>query len=440
VILGLDQGTSSTRCIAYDRELHELWSRSVPLECSFPRPGWVEQDPEALYESARRVLGDGIVGVANQTETFVVWERDSGRAVHPAIVWQDRRADVAPWREHAGLVRARTGLELDATFPAPKLAWLLDQGRRRAAEAGELAYGDVACWLRFRMTGEHVTDACNAGRTLLCPLGGTDWDDALLDLFGIPRALLPRIAGCDSLGDQQASLFGQRCWTPGAAKVTLGTGAFLLVNAGETAPEPPRGVLASCAWRREGVTTYALEGFVPTAGAAVDWFARLGAIPPAHELEPLLRAASPDDETLCVPTLAGTGVPSWNPEATGRLTGLRLGTTRADVARAVVDGVLHQVVDGLDAIGGVDMVRLDGGLSRSDWITQRLADLSGIRVERTARADATALGAALLAGLAAGVWDAPEDIPELPAGLVAEPGLSPAQRARHRERWAEASR
>jgi glycerol kinase len=296
-----------------------------------------------------------------------------------------------------------------------------------------------------------VTDAGNAGRTLLCALGGTAWDDALLDRFGIPRALLPEIADSDALaaayagipikaaaGDQQASLFGLRCWAPGEAKVTLGTGAFLLVNAGTERPDPPPGVLASTAWRRAGTTTYALEGFVPTAGAAVDWFARLGALPAAAGLDALLRDGEDDPGVVCVPALQGTGVPSWNPDAAGTLLGLRLGTTRAQVARAVVDGVLHQVADALEAIGGLTRLRVDGGLARSPWIVQRLADLAGLPVERAARADSTALGAAALAGLAAGVWERDEALPAIPPDLVAEPEMPSAERDARRERWTAA--
>jgi glycerol kinase len=501
LVLGLDQGTSSTRCVALDRDLREHGRAQVPVACSFPRPGWVEQDPEALLASALEAIAGAApaaglpLGIANQTETFIVWERGSGRAIHPAIVWQDRRTEDAcaalRTAGHEPLIRRRTGLELDATFPATKLAWVLDHvdGARAAAQAGELAYGDVACWLTYKLTGEHVTDAGNAGRTLLCPLGGTDWDDELLDLFEIPRVLLPPIVASDALaapsaraapgtprpaapsaraapgtprpvapsahdiprvvgsaaptprivaalGDQQASLFGLRCWTPGAAKVTLGTGAFLLVQAGSAPPTPPEGVLASCAWRRGETTSYALEGFVPTAGAAVDWFTRLGALPPARELDALVRTAA-DDDLVCVPTLQGTGVPTWNPMATGALFGLRLSHTRADLARAVVDGILHQVVDGLEAMT-VDVLKVDGGLSRSDWVVQRLADLSGVRVERTSRPDSTALGAAMLAGLAAGLWEAPEAIPEIPVDLVAQPALSAAERSLRRGRWASA--
>ena len=269
IVLGLDQGTSSTRCVALDRELRELGAASVPLACSFPGPGLVEQDPEAIAESARAAIAGALaqagrddvaaLGIANQTETFVVWDRATGRAVHPAIVWQDRRtADAcAALREHARLVRERTGLELDATFPATKLRWVLDR------TDGDLAYGDVGSWLLHRLAGVHLTDAGNAARSLLCPLGGTDWDDDLLALFGVPRSIMPPIVDTDAIaaridagppvravvGDQQASLFGLRCWSAGQAKVTLGTGAFVLANAGHEPPAPPDGVLASTAWR-----------------------------------------------------------------------------------------------------------------------------------------------------------------------------------------------
>jgi glycerol kinase len=464
LLLGLDQGTSSTRCVALDGELRERGAFSVAVESSFPRPGLVEQDPDAIASSAERAIAGALaaagatagdvaaLGIANQTETFVVWDRVTGRAVHPAIVWQDRRTGdaCAALREHAELVRERTGLELDATFPATKLRWVLD--RVGGDDDGRLAYGDVACWLLSRMAGVHVTDAGNAGRSLLCPLGGTDWDDELLDLFGVPRALLPPIVDSDRIeadagvpvraaaGDQQASLFGLRCWTQGAAKVTLGTGGFVLANAGDhDAPRPPAGVLASCAWRRAGTTTFALEGFIPTAGAATDWFARLGALPSGAELDALLASASGDAGLVCVPALQGFGTPSWDAGATGALLGLRLSTTRADVARAVVDGVLHQVADAVEAIGErIDALFVDGGLSRSGWVVQRLADLAGVRVQRAARADSTALGAAMLAGLAAGVWSAPEDVPALPVELEAEPALTDAEREGERERWAAA--
>src|SRR3954453_14196003 len=308
LVAGLDQGTSSTRCVVLDEALSERGVASVAVESSFPPALLVEHHPEASGASAERAIAGALrgagggrgdiapLGIANQTETFVVWDRATGAPVHPAIVWQDRRTDdaCAALHEHEGFVRERTGLELDATFPATKLRRLLDELGR---EDG-LAYGDVASWLMHRLGGVHVCDAGNAARSLLCPLGGADWDDELLDLFGIPRALLPRIADTDGVeatiagvpvraaaGDQQASLFGLRCWEPGAAKVTLGTGAFVLAHAGEASPDVPPGVLGSTAWRREGTTSYALEGFIPTAGAGVDWFARTGALPAGPELD-----------------------------------------------------------------------------------------------------------------------------------------------------------
>jgi glycerol kinase len=466
LVLGLDQGTSSTRCVVLDAGLREVGAASVPVASSFPGPGLVEQDPEALAASAERAIGEALaaagagprdvaaLGIANQTETFVVWERATGRAVHPAIVWQDRRTHAwcAELRAHGheALVRERTGLELDATFPATKLRWVLDHV---GGDPDGLAYGDVASWLLHRLGGVRVCDAGNAARSGLCALGGLDWDDELLALYGIPRALLPPVAASDAidaaiagvpvraaLGDQPASLFGLRGWAPGAAKVTLGTGAFLLAQAGETAPRPPRGVLASCAWRRGGRTSYALEGFIPTAGAATDWFARIGALPAGAQLDALLAEAG-DTDVVCVPALQGLGTPAWDAGARGALLGVSLGTTRADVARAVVDGILHQVADALDAMGealALDELWVDGGLSRSDRVVRRLADLAGVRVKRTARADSTALGAATLAGLAAELWDGPEALPEIPLDLVAEPALTAGERARERARWAAA--
>jgi glycerol kinase len=476
LVLGLDQGTSSTRCVALDGDLRECGASSVAVASSYLRSGLVEQDPEEIAESAERAIAGALaaagagprdvaaLGIANQTETFVVWERATGRAIHPAIVWQDRRTDAAcaelRAQGHADLVRERTGLELDATFPATKLRWVLDHvdGARAAAEDGRLAYGDVAAWLLHRLAGIHVTDAGNAGRSLLCPLGGSDWDDDLLEFFGVPRTLLPPIVDSDRIdamlstsageipvraaaGDQQASLFGLRCWEPGAAKVTLGTGAFVLAQAGQAPPRPPAGVLASCAWRRESTTSYALEGFIPTAGAAADWFARIGALPAGPELDGLLGDSGGDPGLSCVPALQGFGSPTWDAGARGALLGLSLGTTRADLARAVVDGILHQVADAVEAMGDavtLDTLWVDGGLSRSDRIVQRLADLSGVPVRRTARSDSTALGAATLAGLAAGVWHGVEALPEIPLDLAAEPKLAPSDRARERERWAAA--
>lgn len=479
VVLGLDQGTSSTRCVALDHELNQRGAASVAVGARFPGPGLVEQDPAELVASASAAIAEALgsasasapdvlaLGIANQTETFVISERGSGRPIHPAIVWQDRRtADRCAALAAAGhgpLVRARTGLELDATFPATKISWVLDHvgGARAAAQAGELVYSDVAAWLVRHLAGFDACEASNAGRTLLCPLGGDEWDDELLDLFGVPRALLPPIVDSDALaslapssrersqqpvtgvlGDQQASLYGLGCRRVGMAKVTLGTGAFILAQAGAAVPEPPAGVLASCAWRLRGETAYALEGFVPAAGAALDSLAGLGLLPPGPQLDALLSSAEPDDDSVaCVPALQGLGTPAWDPTLRAALFGLSRATTPAQVARAVVDGVLHQVADALAAIGRampLVTVLLDGGMSRSDWIVQRLADLADVEVRRAARTEATALGAAIVAGMAAGFWNDVEELPQVAVNRVAEPSLPASERARQRERWAEA--
>ncbi|MGH2870388.1 MAG: FGGY family carbohydrate kinase [Solirubrobacteraceae bacterium] len=479
LVLGLDQGTSSTRCLALDHELIERGAATVKVGTSFPGPGLVEQDPRELAASMSSAIAGALaaagaasadvvaLGIANQTETFIVSERASGRPIYPAIVWQDRRtADrcaALSAAGHAPLVRARTGLELDATFPATKVSWLLDRvsGARTAADAGELVYTDVGAWLLCHLTGVQACEAGNAGRTLLCPLGSDDWDDELLDLFGVPRALLPPIVDSDAigalvpssvgatgvrvtgvLGDQQASLFGLGCREPGAAKVTLGTGAFILAQAGAALPSPPPGVLASCAWRWRGETSYALEGFVPVAGAALDWFAGLGVLPAGPELDGLLSAAGPEDGSVaCVPALQGLGTPGWDPAVRAALVGLSRSTTRAQVARAVVDGVLHQVADALAAISVVmpiSSLLLDGGMSRSDWIAQRLADLANVRVQRAARGEATVIGAAMMAGLAAGFWRSAEELPEVAVDRVADPSLPPSERAARRDDWAAA--
>jgi glycerol kinase len=396
-----------------------------------------------------------------------VCERKSGRAIHPAIVWQDRRtADrcaALAAAGHGDLIRERTGLELDPTFPATKLGWLLDHvdGARARAQAGELVYHDVAGWLIHSLTGSELCDIGNAGRTLLCPLGGSDWDDELLDLFEVPRAMLPPIVDSDwlgaeiaagsplagmpvmaALGDQQASLFGLGCHEPGSAKVTLGTGAFILAQAGGAASVPPPGVLGSCAWRLAAQTSFALEGFVPAAGSAIDWFAQIGVLPAASELDALLAGAGPEDGSIaCVPAVQGLGTPSWDASVRAGLFGLTRASTRAQLARAIVDGVLHQVADALAAIETrmpLPTVLLDGGMARSDWVLQRLADLAGIEVRRSARGEATAIGAGMAAGLAAGFWGGVDEFPEVQVDRVAQPGLTPSDQAALRERWAAA--
>ncbi len=476
VVLGLDQGTSSTRCIALDERREVVGFGSAPVACSFPGPGLVEQDPDAIATSAveaiagalREASAPGVValGIANQTETFVVCDRTTGRPIHPAIVWQDRRT-AAQCREldaagHGELVRRRTGLELDPTFPATKLSWLLDHvaGARQRAGSGELVSHDVAGWLIRSLAGNEVCDACNAGRTLLCAAGAAEWDAELLELFGVPAAVLPPIVDTDAvasvgvaaspvsgvpiaaaLGDQQASLFGLGCHERGQAKVTLGTGAFLLVQAGDEPGAPPGGVLGSCAWRLAGRASFAYEGFIPAAGAAIDWFTQVGLLPPAAELDGLLAEAGPEDGSIaCVPALQGLGTPSWDPDIRAGLIGMTRASTRAQVARAVVNGVVHQIADALEAIAlalPLTMVIVDGGLARSDWVLQRIADLARVEVRRAAQAEATAIGAALVAGVAVGVWET-EELGAAPTDRTSYPALSDAERDGLRERWAAA--
>jgi glycerol kinase len=479
IVLGLDQGTSSTRCLALDHDLRTVGLGAVPVAASFPGPGLVEQDPHELTASARAAIDGAMreagarasdviaLGIANQTETFVVCERDSGRVIHPAIVWQDRRT-IDPCAAlaaagHGDLIRERTGLELDPTFPATKLGWLLDhvEGARARAQAGELVYHDVAGWLIRSLTGHELCDIGNAGRTLLCSLGGSDWDDELLDLFEVPREMLPPIVDSDgigtelapsspfagvrlaaALGDQQASLFGLGCHERGSAKVTLGTGGFIFAQAGEAASVPPPGVLGSCAWRLGAQTSFALEGFVPAAGSAIDWFAQVGVLPAASELDALLTDAGPDDGSIaCVPALQGLGTPSWDASLRAGLIGLTRASTRAQLARAIVDGVLHQVADALAAIETrmpLLTVMLDGGMARSDWVLQRLADLTGVEVRRATRGEATAIGAAMAAGLAVGFWKGVGEFPEVEVDRIAQPEVTAGDREALRERWAAA--
>lgn len=478
VVLGLDQGTSSTRCLALDDRMDVIGTGSVPVSCSFPGPGLVEQDPDELAATAEQAIAEALrdaritsddvaaLGIASQTETFVVCERASGRPIHPAIVWQDRRTadrcDALAAAGHEQLVRTRTGLELDPTFSATKLAAVLDRvdGARHCAEAGALVFHDVAGWLIRSLAGIDVCDVGNAGRTLLSGLGGGDWDDELLALFDVPRQLMPPIVDSDgiggtclpaspvggvrlaaALGDQQASLLGLGCVERGQAKVTLGTGAFLFVQAGEEPSVPPNGVLASCAWRLGGRTSYAFEGFIPAAGSALDWFAGAGIMPPAAELDALLREAGPEDRSIaCVPTLQGLGTPSWDPAIRAGLLGMSRATTRAQLARAVVDGVIHQVADALQAITTripLSTLFVDGGMARSSWALQRLADLAQVEVRRAVRGEATAVGAAIAAGIAVGRWDL-EDLGATEDDLVAHPAIGEEERDALRGSWAEA--
>lgn len=465
-ILAVDQGSSSSRCVVLDGELRGVASATAPLASSFPEPGWVEHEPAEIVSSVLRCIDDAMaqagigwaevaaIGLAAQTETFVVWDRATGQPVYPAISWRDTRAADRCERLRADgraeQVRAATGLPLEPAFSAAKLGWLLDNvpGARGRAAAGQLLLGDVNCWLTWHLSGgtAHITEPSMAARTMLFELAGPRWSADMLDLFGIPAALLPavgptagRLAVTDlgvcggravigaSIGDQPGALFGQRCWQEGTAKLTLGTGAFLWCHAGDAPPGPvPDGVVASCAWRLPADTAFALEGFIPNAGGVTTWLRQLGVLP-ADEWPVIRDGALHDDQAsrpVVVPALFGLGTPHWGGAARADITGLTAGSTAADIAEAALLGVVHQVVDAVEAVSsGLDRplaeVRVDGGLGRNDSVLQAIADLAAVTLERPAATEATALGAGALAGLGTGQWDR-----ATLAGLLTRPGTA----------------
>ena len=486
IVLAVDQGSSSSRCVALDRALRPLAVASRPVASSFPRPGWVEHDPDELLGSVLGAVADAIgeagarwadiagIGLAAQTETFVVWERGSGRPVYPAISWRDSRAagrcDELREAGHEAEIRERTGLPLQPAFSAAKLSWLLGSvpGARRRAAAGDLLFGDVNSWLTWNLSGgAHVTEPSMAGRTMLFNLTTSGWDPALLDLFGIPAPMLPTVANtagrlaatepgaCGgrtvigaSIGDQQAALFGQRCWNDGMAKLTLGTGAFLWCHAGAAPPAPvPAGVVSSCAWRLDGRSTYALEGFVPNAGGVTAWLRQLGVL--ADGGWPVIRDGAirdaarrgADDGTWCVPALFGLGTPRWGSAPRADLVGLSAATTAADVTEAALLGVAYQIADAIDAVGRgiagpLRAIRVGGGMSRNDSLLRAIADLTGTVLECPVADEVTALGAGALATLGTGWQDlaALEGIP-FEIGAVVRPALHPDDRAAARQAW-----
>ena len=467
LILALDQGSSSTRCVAYDRALQHRGAAVRPLATRRPSPGLVEHDPDELLTGALEAIsavveGDvGSVGIATQTESFVLWERESGRAVTPVVSWQDQRAGdlcaAIARRPEAASVQEKTGLALDPTFSAPKLAWLFeaDPELRERAEAGELLFGDVAAWLAWQLCGgaAHVTEPSNACRSLLVDLETLRWDHGLLDLFGVPSALLPEIRPSDDpglhtagtvvglevplaalLGDQSAALYGQGCTSPGMAALTLGTGAFLWLNVGAAPPEPPAGVLATVAWeKRASGPTYALEAFCANAGNALGLLPALGFADGAGAPE----WSRPHPVVVLAP--AGLGTPRWHGADRITVLGASSTTTAADLAAAALAGVAHQIADALeaaDAGGSADVLRVGGGLSAHDGLLQAVADLSGLTLEVAADPEATARGIATLAAEAAGLLLETDAAPAIARRVV--PNLPEDGRARERSRWEEA--
>src|SRR4051794_17114189 len=479
-VLAIDQGTTSTRAVVYDGHGNTAGSAAQELTQHYPRPGWVEHDPEEIWravaavvpqalQAARVAAGDlAAVGLTNQRETVVVWERASGRPVARAIVWQDRRtADFCrQHRQDEPWIRERTGLVLDPYFSATKVRWLLEQDPavRARAEAGQLACGTVDSFLIWRLTGGrgHPTDRTHASRTLLLNLSTARWDDELCRYFGVPPALLPDVrasaddfgvtSGLDFLpdgvpvlgvaGDQQAALFGQCAFAPGEAKCTYGTGAFFLQHLGPQPVLSRHRLLTTLVATGPGSPQYALEGSVFVAGAAVQWLRDgLRLFDTAPAVEELAARSDPGQPVLFVPGFVGLGAPHWVPEARGVLFGLTRGTTAADLGRATLEGVAYQVADLIeaaerDAGQRLSGLRVDGGMARNAWFLQCQADVLGLPVLQSSATEATALGAAYLAGLRAGVWPDPEVLRQLaPEARRFEPRLEEEERRRRLRLW-----
>jgi glycerol kinase len=483
-VLALDQGTTSSRALVFDAEGALVSLAQREFRQYFPQPGWVEHDPEEILSSQLAVAAEALaqaglaaadlaaVGIANQRETVVVWERATGRPVCPAIVWQDRRtADLCARLKREGkeeLFRERTGLLLDPYFSGTKLAWILAcvPGARAEAEAGRLAFGTVDSWLLWGLTGGalHATDVTNASRTLLWDIRRGAWDGELLDLLGIPPALLPEVRSSSEVygetlprifdgavpiagvaGDQQAALFGQACLRPGMAKNTYGTGCFLLMHTGERPIASRHQLLTTPAWRIGGETDYALEGSVFTGGAVVQWLRDgLGLVRSSGEIEALAASVPDAGGVVLVPAFTGLGAPHWDPYARGALLGITRGTAAGHIARAALESIAFQVADVLSAMeadAGVPLaeLRVDGGAAANDLLLQLQADLMGVPVARPALLETTALGAAFLAGLAVGLF---RDLDDLAAHWRAERVFAPAmdrgRATEMRARWTRA--
>jgi glycerol kinase len=478
-VLAIDQGTTGTTCLVLDPHCKVVGRAYSEFRQHYPRPGWVEHDATEIWEITLRVARDAMtaarradsdlrvasIGITNQRETVVVWDRQSGEPVHRAIVWQDRRTAVhcRALREagHEAEIRKKTGLVLDPYFSATKLTWLLENvdGLRACAEAGELAFGTIDSWLVWNLSGgqKHCTDPTNASRTLLYDIAHLDWDDGLLERFGVPRAMLPEIVPSSGdiahtdgelfgaeipvagmAGDQQAALFGQGCVETGQAKNTYGTGAFLLLNTGTEPVESKHGLLTTVACGPHGEAAYALEGSVFIAGAAVQWLRdELRIVENAQATEALARSLASNDGVYFVPAFVGLGAPHWNAEARGTIVGLTRGSGRAHLARAALEAMAYATRDVLDAMiadSGVTVPALavDGGASENDWLMQFQADMIGLPVTRPALVETTALGAAGLAGLATGVWS---DVGDFLASRDAPSRFEPLMPAKQREAY-----
>jgi glycerol kinase len=483
-ILALDQGTTSSRSILFDREGKVRAVAQKELRQHYPRPGWVEHNPEEIWETQQETAREAMhhagvhcddieaVGITNQRETTVVWNRKTGAPIHNAIVWQDRRTsgicDRLKADETESVFHQKTGLRLDPYFSGTKLKWLLDQidGARAQAERGELAFGTVDSWLLWKLTDgkRHATDVSNASRTLLFNIHTMDWDDELLELLDIPRSMLPEVRpssgvygevdkylctpGCrisGIAGDQQAALFGQACFNAGAAKNTYGTGCFLLMNTGEKPVASQNRLLTTVAWKRDNVVSYALEGSVFVGGAVVQWLRdELGLIQTASDIEGLAAQAADTGGVYFVPAFTGLGAPHWDSHARGTITGLTRGTGKAHLARAALEAMCFQSLEVLKAMEKdcrkpMDALRVDGGACANNLLMQIQADLLQVPVLRPRQIETTAFGAAALAGLAVGYWQDPDEIAaHQEIERVFEPQIGSAEAETRHARWMNA--
>jgi glycerol kinase len=483
-ILAIDQGTTSSRAIIFDRAGAIKSVAQREFKQYYPRPGWVEHDANEIWSSQAGVVAEAAakaglsgedlaaIGITNQRETTVVWERETGEPICPAIVWQDRRTagfcDELKQQGLAGMIQQKTGLVLDAYFSGTKLKWILDSvpGARKRADAGKLAFGTIDAWLAWKLTNgaTHITDASNASRTLLYNIHTGRWDVELLELFQIPESVLPQVKASSEIyaetapqifaarvplagiaGDQQAALFGQMCLRPGMLKHTYGTGGFMMFNTGGTPIASKNNLLTTIAWQLGGKVTYALEGSIFIAGAVVQWLRDgLGLIKSSADIEPLARSVPDNGGVYLVPAFAGLGAPHWDQFARGTILGITRGTTSGHIARAALESIAFQTADVLEAMEAdsgiaVKELRVDGGATVNDGLMQFQADILGVSLVRPKVWETTALGAACLAGLATGFW---QDINELEKQWQMQrefrPAMDKAQVAALKHRWRKA--
>ena len=475
VLIALDQGTTSSRAVVFDTQGHMLASHGVEFPQIFPKPGWVEHDPRDILSTQITALRQAVklsgvdvadiaaIGITNQRETTLLWDRETGECVHNAIVWQCRRTahyvERLVQQGKAEMIREKTGLIPDAYFSGTKLAWLLDHlDLHERAERGELCFGTVDSFLAWNLVSgrPHVTDATNASRTMLFDIRKNDWDDTLLDALKIPRAVLPRVTDTSGVigmldpsilgrsipvaalcGDQHSALFGQGCFEPGMMKNTYGTGCFLLMNTGDQPAVSQNGLVSTIAWRLNGTCTYALEGSVFVAGAAIQWLRdEMKIIERASETETIARSLPDNGGVYMVPTFTGLGAPYWDMYSRGTIIGLTRGTGRAHVVRAALESIAYQSADLVSAMASdcgrkPSELRVDGGASANQFLMQFQADVLGCKVIRPAVIETTALGAALLAGLAVGVW---KDMDEIRRVWQMDLSLTPQMTEQEREK------